>query len=264
MGTTALVLLLQKAATSQAIRATASALRKSTPDQRLSDARSDATEDASLQVVGIKSDLDAIGAELWTNYRDAKRERVVALGQAIIQLIADGHAKAEDFETEAQRAAVFEAIRFSMDALAPEVIPILARLALEPVDHFFRGLCRVVVDLDASEVLDLERLVQVAARGVDVLSREAASGDLQEALREWTTDAYAYFEWRGNRLVVSTRVEQSRERDQWLIPTWQETLGDAAPSMLALLDRNLGDRRARVLMLRVATVVKLKRVVLGS
>ena len=131
MGTTALVLLLQKAATSQAIRATASALRKSTPDQRLSDARSDATEDASLQVVGIKSDLDAIGAELWTNYRDAKRERVVALGQAIIQLIADGHAKAEDFETEAQRAAVFEAIRFSMDALAPEVIPILARLALE-------------------------------------------------------------------------------------------------------------------------------------
>lgn len=224
------------------------------PDRELAKARFEETEEASMAIPA----MEAFIAGLQTTYRDAKRERVVALGREIIRLIANGHAKAEDFDTAAQRDAVFEAIRFSMDALAPEVIPILARLALEPVDHFFRGLCRVLVDLDASEVLDLQRLVGAAGRAVVNAPKHAVDR------KDWSTRGSVDVLRRlDNRWVLQPRLGQ-------ILATFTnpgETIEAGAPALLALLNRNLATAAPEgdyVLRLPVPTVVKLKRVVLGS
>lgn len=230
------------------------AARLASPDENFTRARLEATEEASMAIPA----LEAFIVGLQTTYRDSMRERVVELGRAIIKLVADGHAKAEDFDTEPQRAAVFEAIRFSMDALAPEVIPILARLALEPVDHFFRGLCRVLVDLDASEVLDLQRLVGAAGRAVVNAPKRAVDR------KDWSTRGSVDVLRRlDKRWVLQPRLGQ-------ILATYTnpgETIEAGAPALLTLLNRNLATDAPEgdyVLRLPVSTVVKLKRVVLGS
>jgi len=252
-----LTFLLEKAV-GQALKIGASALQKSvsTPDQRLSDARTEATEDASLQVVAMGGELREVIDELQNRYLEAKRERVVALGQTIVKLIADGHAKAEDFDTEAQRAAVFEVIRFSMDALAPEVIPILARLALEPVDHFFRGLCRILVDLDADEVLDLRRLVEAASGALDELSSHSSEAGSER-------HAVIMFEAEGSSLRVRA-VRLNPTRGPVLLTG--QVVASMHPAVIVLLTRNLmtDSTYGASLALSVSMVVTLKRVVLGS
>lgn len=231
------------------------------PDKELAKARFEAAEEASMAVPAMEAFI--IGLD--TTYRNSMRERVVELGRAIIKLVADGHANAEDFDTEPQRAAVFEAIRFSMDALAPEVIPILARLALEPVDHFFRGLCRVVVDLDASEVLELRRLVEAASRAADDLTEYASvhcanNGERRDVIM---------FQPEGSLLSVQGVASDSVHGSNPVSRHHVSLMG----ALVALLARNLIAERAPwepevvlsvSLVLSVATVRKLKRVVLGS
>lgn len=107
----------------------------------------------------------AVYDELDFRWRERRRERVVEVGRKLLELVRAGEAEPDAFDGP-QRDAVAEVIRASIDALRPEAVPMLARLAGRPVDHFFRGVCRVLVDVDQEELEQLCRLIRMAAKNL--------------------------------------------------------------------------------------------------
>ena len=112
----------------------------------------------------------AVYEELDFRFRDRTVERMREVGRKLLELVVMGEAEPSAFDGP-QRDAVTEVIRFSLDALRPEAVPMIARLSARPVDHFFRGVCRVLVDLDAHELAQLSGLIASAARPLPDLIR---------------------------------------------------------------------------------------------
>lgn len=154
-----------------------------TADERVEEARDQETETASLDVQRLQRELDEFRTKLGTEVRATLGERalhrVAAVGHEVLRRIHAGEVDAAKLNSE-HRDALVEAMRFSLDALRDEVVPMIARLVERPVDHFFRGTCRVLVDLDADELGQLTELTGAAAHG---LADWVASWEHDGALR---------------------------------------------------------------------------------
>jgi len=153
-------------------------------DAELGAAETEATHDAARRVPDLAHRIEQLESfakrvvdELEHGRKSRSHARVLEVASGLLQLVASGEATIDAFDEE-QRDAVTEAIRFSLDALDDAAVPMIARLACRPVDHFFRGVCRVLVDVDATQLALLRQLFATAAVALPALlvERPVASG----------------------------------------------------------------------------------------
>ena len=143
------------------------------PDERVARASAVEVEAASLRVAEMAVRLDAVtnvAAQLVAALGELRAERVEqrteSYAKTLLALVQAGHVHPDDFEREETREALVDTLRASVESLSAEAVPMLARLSARPIDHFTRGVCRLLVELDAGEVAELRELITPVAQAL--------------------------------------------------------------------------------------------------
>jgi len=147
-------------------------------DARFALARLEATEDASMEVAGLKlvlGEVDVLTRRLVDDVAELARyhaqERVTDYAQSLLALVRAGEVDPNDFDRDDARQAVAATLRASVEAMSSEVVPLLARLSSRPLDSFVRGVCRLLIELERDEIETLRTLISAAALALPEIGR---------------------------------------------------------------------------------------------
>jgi hypothetical protein len=147
-------------------------------DRRFALARLEATEDASMEVPGLKlvvAEAELVARRLVDDVAELTRhqahERVTDYARSLLAMTRAGEVDPDDFDRDDARQAVAAALRASVEATSSDVVPLLARLSSRPLDSFVRGVCRLLVEVDGEEITTLRTLFASAAQALPDTAR---------------------------------------------------------------------------------------------